>query len=367
MATRRVLVLDDDSEFLSVLQGSLGVYDFEIQSMDPIPDSIRTLKILNPDVIFISADLPDKIGYTLCGKTRTAMGKKVFIAFTTAVLSSHDLSMHQKQRLHADLYLDKRNLSKSDLLNKLDKSIKLGPRIKPLPTESEKDIEQDAILENGSDLLNKDSTDSFEAADLSDSSMQDTMLDQLVLEASSGKTDLDRRLAENRTEIFNLRCQLGDALRDARSSPFSTDFLKLREIIKQKDLEITLLTEELNNSKHKIRTSGNRIKELEKHIHDVEAEKTRILKREEELTTLTDDQQQKIAELQELQSAAEKKWSEESSRSTEMLTLERQAHQQTRQEFESKIAQMEEQHAKPLSRPNRRNRQRSKRLKIRPM
>ncbi|MDH4318632.1 MAG: hypothetical protein OEV64_09605, partial [Desulfobulbaceae bacterium] len=79
MATRRVLVFDDDSEFLSFLQGSLGVYDFEIRQMDLLPDSFLTLKTLNPDIVFISADFSDKQGYTLCSKTRRAMGKKVFI------------------------------------------------------------------------------------------------------------------------------------------------------------------------------------------------------------------------------------------------------------------------------------------------
>lgn len=48
MASRRVLVFDDDSDFLTLLKSTLGEYGFEIQAVDPRSDDIHRVKELKP-------------------------------------------------------------------------------------------------------------------------------------------------------------------------------------------------------------------------------------------------------------------------------------------------------------------------------
>ena len=160
MDRRHILIFDDDSDFLVLVKCSLESYRFEIQQEDPGPDNIQTLKELNPEIIFISADFPDKAGFTLFNKVKKSTSKKSLIVFTTASLSAHDLSLHAKQRLHADLYLDKRDLSDNDLLEMLEKIIELGPRARRKRMTIDKDLESKAKTESQSDT--SDSPEAYE-------------------------------------------------------------------------------------------------------------------------------------------------------------------------------------------------------------
>ena len=126
MTTRRVLVFDDDSAFIELMQSALEVYAFAIQPLELNPENIQAIKALKPQIIFICADLSDNAGYALCSEIRKALGKNIFIVCTTAKLSFHDLPWHEKLRLHANLYIDKRELSIDSLLSELDEKIGLG-------------------------------------------------------------------------------------------------------------------------------------------------------------------------------------------------------------------------------------------------
>ena len=120
MASRRVLVFDDDSAFLSLLRNSLAVYGVEVEVANSQPDDIQKLKILNPEAVFIAVDTPEKLGYTLCSKAKKAVGSKIPIILSTKTLSPDDFALHGKLRLRADAYLDKRSLSRDELLKKLN-------------------------------------------------------------------------------------------------------------------------------------------------------------------------------------------------------------------------------------------------------
>ncbi|MCW4019784.1 MAG: response regulator, partial [Candidatus Bathyarchaeota archaeon] len=171
MATRRILVFDNDEAFLALLQSSLGAYGFEVQMAAPVSDDIHTIKVLNPTAVFMAVDAPDKLGYKLCSKAKKAVGKKVPIILATATVSPDDLALHGKLRYHADVYLDKRSLSRAELLDKLDKLIGLGPRIGPLPREDDKPLQlsdpvkQTPLGEDGSDLLEKVPVEAHKAKD----------------------------------------------------------------------------------------------------------------------------------------------------------------------------------------------------------
>ncbi|MEJ2158679.1 MAG: response regulator, partial [Desulfobacteraceae bacterium] len=336
MARRHALVFDDDSAFLSLLQSSLGAYDFEVAPLDPGPENIQTLKAIDPELVFISADLPDRAGYTLCSKTRKAVGKKIFIVFTTATLSSDELSLHAKMRLHANLYIDKRDLSGGDLLDRLNETIGLGPRVKPRTEDSGSDREPEMADQNESDAIQTYHHGSPEKPAASDheesmggqedtpsvpdapttpapgdtaaslTNEQDLSLDQPVLNnPDDGDSDLERLLSERQAEIFQLQRQLEEAHRDARSSPFSSEFLKLREANVQKDWEITRITEKLNDSDHDFREAKNRIKALDEQLSGLKEEKSRIQLEKEALTAQIQELEQNNSNLKALHNSLE--------------------------------------------------------------
>ena len=87
MTTRRVLVFDDDSAFIELMQSALEVYAFDIQPLELNPENIQTIKALKPELIFICADLSDNAGYALCSEIRKAL-VKIFLLFAP-LQSSH--------------------------------------------------------------------------------------------------------------------------------------------------------------------------------------------------------------------------------------------------------------------------------------
>ncbi len=364
MATRRVLVFDNDRAFLDLLQNSLGQYGFEVQVAPSGHDDIHMLKVLNPEAVFIAVEAPGKAGYTVCSKVRKAVGKKIPIVLTTATLSQDDLALHGILRVHADVYLDKRSLSHDELLHKLDKLIGLGPQIGLLPPEDDKDlglsndVRKSPIGEDGSDLLegspaeahedtnqaNQEESTGGKPAEILEfleetgerkgdanraiSGQIDVTGDKTVKKDVNDSNDLDRRLAAKEHEIDQLRLQLEEARRDARSSPFSSDFLGLRERMAQKDSKITILTEKLHDSNQEILTYKEELREFTKRMD--------AFKRE-------------IDQATEREKALKQKAAEEAQQAADMLAQERQEHQQTRQRFESKIAKLQDQHAAAMN------------------
>ena len=365
MATRRVLVFDNDRAFLDLLQNSLDQYGFEVQVAAPGSDDIHMLKVLNPEAIFIAVEAPGKAGYTVCSKVRKAVGKKIPIVLTTATLSQDDLALHGILKVRANVYLDKRSLSRDELLQKLEKLIGLGPRNGPLPPEDNKDlglssdVRQIPIREDGSGLLEGSPAEAHEDtnpanqeestggkpagilefleetmesegdANRAVSGQIDVMGDQTVKKDVKGSNDLDRRLAARENEIDHLRRQLEEARRDARSSPFSSEFLGLRERMAQKDSKIIRLTEKLQDSNREILTYKEELREFAKRMD--------VLKRETDQAT-------------EREKALKQKAAGEAQQAADMLAQERKEHQQTRQRFESKIAELQDQHAAAMKR-----------------
>jgi hypothetical protein len=357
MATRRVLVFDDDSAFIDLLRRSLAGYRLEIRSVAPGPDNIQALKVLAPELVLISADLPGNAGYGLCSAIRKTLGSGIFIVLTTADLSPHDFSLHGKQRLHADLYLDKRGLSDQILVDKLDKLIGLGPRIGPMPPGAENGQEQSAGAENVGTPGEASAAigQAMEAPGPQVSGRLDVAADSSTDKDAAFNNDLNRRLTEQAAELFRLRRQLEDALRDGRSSPFSTDFLKLREVIAQKDWEISSLSEQLHAGSLEILAVKNKTEALEKEKVDFKAELERALKREEDLARLVQDKQGEIAGLQTLHKDLEHKRSQEANRAAELLNIEQLAHRQTREEFEALIARLQDQHVQTMKQAEKEN------------
>ena len=315
MASRRVLVFDDDSDFLTLLKSTLGEYGFEIQAVDPRSDDIHRVKELKPEAIFIAADDPNKLGYALCTKLKKTVGKKIPIILATSTISPRNFALHGKMKMRADAYLDKRSLSRGELLHNLDELVGLGTRTGPLPPVDNEDMSD--MLERSSAEVNEDTdiidleesvptfeilNDTIESEDDTINSVPDqtdVMDDQTVDNEVDSYNDLDHRFEEQEKEIIRLQRDLEDARRASRASPFSNDFLSLQEDASQKDLEIERLKKKIYDIKHEISSTQEPLKALVQ------------------------------------------KLTEENRQASSILAQEQQTHQQTRQNFEAKVADLQ--------------------------
>jgi len=126
MSARRILLIDNDTEFQTRLQENLAPYGFEVYVADEDPASLQSVTDLGPEALFIAVELPDKTGYSLCNKAKKGVAKQLPVVLTTASVPPSGFASHRKLKVHADEYLDKRGLTDQDLLHKLDALIGLG-------------------------------------------------------------------------------------------------------------------------------------------------------------------------------------------------------------------------------------------------
>ena len=315
MASRRVLVFDDDSDFLTLLKSTLGEYGFEIQAEDPSSVDIHRVKELEPEAIFIAADDPGKLGYELCTKFKKTVGKKIPIILATSTISPRNFALHGKMKMRADAYLDKRSLSRGELLHNLDELVGLGTRTGPLPQVDAEDMpdmleRSSAEVKEDTDIIDQEElvptfeilNDTIESEDDTINSVPDqtdVMDDQTVDNEVNSYNGLDHRFEEQEKEIIRLQRDLEDARRAARASPFSKDFLSLQEEAAQKNLEIERLKKKIYDIKHEISSTQEPLKALVQ------------------------------------------KLTEENRQASSILAQEQQTHQQTRQNFEAKVADLQ--------------------------
>ena len=113
MAARIALLLDEDSEFADLLALVVSDYGLDVRQASSWNEVAADLRRLMPAVILIAVDLPEKIGFEVFSEIK-AMGVAAPIVLTTSTLRDSELSMHEKLRIHADGYLDKRELRRTD-------------------------------------------------------------------------------------------------------------------------------------------------------------------------------------------------------------------------------------------------------------
>jgi len=296
MASRRVLVFDNDIAFITLLKSSLGAYGVEVQGADPrSSDIINRVKALKPNAIFIAVDSPDKFGYTLKTKVRKAVGNKIPIILATTTISPRDFALHGKTKMRADVYLDKKSLSRKKLLQKLDELIGLESKTVPLPPEDHEDAS--GRLGGSSAKVNEDAY-TINLEELSDDELASAFefLDETI--ESKGNANL---AVQVKTDVMDEQTVKGD-------------------------LEIIHLKKKLHDSYRKILSDNKRLKEFEKEVAGLKREIGRGQKREKDLTALVQNKENEINRAQESLNALEQKFIEE---------------QQAHQHFEAKIAKLQ--------------------------
>src|SRR5262245_38250505 len=125
MQQRRVVLMDSDEGFFELVRNSLTRYGFDVQVTEAANDAFQKVRKLKPDLIVIAVDLPDKAGFALCTRAK-ARAKGVPVILATRTIPPAEIALHQKLKVHADEYLDKRTLTRKEFLKKVDALVGLG-------------------------------------------------------------------------------------------------------------------------------------------------------------------------------------------------------------------------------------------------
>ena len=125
MSQRPILLVDPDRDFHALLTRELGPYGFQIVQ-DVSADALAQVAKLGVVAVIISVDEPDKKGYATFNKAKKGVAAGVPVVLVTSSVPGDAFAAHRKLKVHADEYLDKRELSTAELIGKLDNLIGLG-------------------------------------------------------------------------------------------------------------------------------------------------------------------------------------------------------------------------------------------------
>src|SRR6266567_2460594 len=167
MAERRVLLIDNDKKFHDTLARALAPYAIAVHVIDDGTDGLSRVPSLEPELIFISVELPDKAGYSICNKAKKGVAKKIPVVLATASVPAADMAGHRKlPRVHADEYIDKRTMTPAELVAKVDGLISLGPPVEDVSGDDDGPLEE--LLVDADDIQFDDEADAPVRAETTD-------------------------------------------------------------------------------------------------------------------------------------------------------------------------------------------------------
>ena len=315
MAERYALVIDDDTTFRDRISELLAPHAIEVSSTADEAEALSLLENLHPVLVILAVELPDKNGFALFRKVKNT-DFDVPIIITTATLTKAELSRHETQPSHAEYYLDKTNLSDSDLLEAIAKAGRLElttrnvvSRAKPVAA----DDDDDALQSSGTDV------DPRLARYLDDeTSAIFARLDKEALEERNHRNEPTpqgevsaQHVAELESEVDRLAEELEQTRRDGRSSPFSKEFVKLRDVASQKDDEIRALIDALTGRDSQVSIVRRKLSELVKRFAGPEGSEVEAQDELQALSEELDESRAKSRELAEQLDATEREHKQE--------------------------------------------------------
>ena len=124
MATRKILLIDDDLSFYGELSQQLAQYGFEVHQAELSEDSLEEAPQIDAEIVVIAVDLPEKVGFAICHKAKKTLSIPVVLKTTT--IAPEGFEKHQRLKSHADGYLDQRTLTGEQLCATIDALVGLG-------------------------------------------------------------------------------------------------------------------------------------------------------------------------------------------------------------------------------------------------
>ena len=108
---KRILVVDDEPDFASIVQGNLEREGFDVEVAYDGVEGLEKVKAMPPDAIVLDVMMPEMDGYEMCSLLKKdATYRHIPVVLLTAVashISSTRYSHHGGMSTEADDYLDK--------------------------------------------------------------------------------------------------------------------------------------------------------------------------------------------------------------------------------------------------------------------
>jgi len=283
MQSARALIIDRDRSFSERLGRCLRVVDVKADVVDGRREALEQIKTSVPAIVFIAVEKPKKVGFSLFSDVKRLV-KTNPIVLVTSTLPSTELLLHQKLRLHADAYLDKRELTESDILATLDRVLQLN-----LDATDLAELSRDAMRcapglvtnaeSSGTDESGAPDTEVASEARGSDDALGslDPELVALLSDAdadmrSEGSLDADHdddpdcdesgSVDQLREQMEGLRRDLEIARRAASSSPFSSEYLKLSDQATRGERVSARMRRKLEERDHQNRALRSKLREI---------------------------------------------------------------------------------------------------------
>ena len=284
MAEHCALIVDEDASFRDRLARLLALAGIELIHASNEDEAISLLERRRPVVVVLAVDLPEKNGFFLFNKVKRVQ-RTVPVVITTSTVSRADLKMHEKLRVHADLYIEKTDLSDTDLFDAVAGAagqertyadVTGVGEVRDEPEEVEATSHHSDPVEESNRLPDLDPRlvellDSETAAILAEIDAESTAI---VGPRSTEKGELSpERLDELEEDVVRLAAELEHAHRDARSSPFSSEFLSLREVASGKDKEILTLTRTIARRDGQVLVVRRKLTELATSLVEAQTER----------------------------------------------------------------------------------------------
>ncbi len=292
MAARRVLLIDADPRFCEVLRRSLGPLGFEIQVSLDEGQWLHELEASPPDLVVVGVDHPDTTGFARFAKVKS-VARRVPVALVTATLSESEMGLHEKLRVHAHAYLDKRTATPEALLEKLEPYLGARPD-PPVPAVPEDAAPSPDLGVSGEEAwlagFLREGIDPELAAGLERAlGSADPQPAPTRERAAPASTEAIARIAELEADLERAHRELLDARREARSSPFSGDFLSMRQVASRREADIGRLRAELRERDQRIAQLKGLIQQLGRRLVPLMNERDQAVEHAEELRSRTEN------------------------------------------------------------------------------
>ena len=284
MAEHYALIVDEDASFRDRLARLLALVGIELIQASGEDELISLLGRRRPVVVVLAVDLPDKEGFFLFSRVKRVQ-RNVPVVMTTSTVPRADLKMHEKLRVHADHYIAKTELSDAELFDAVAAVAGQERAFADIAGvgDAEDEREEKAAPSQDTDPIEESSPPPDLDAKLVERLDEETVgiLAEIDAEStvivdsiSAEKGELSpERLAELEADVERLAAELEHARRDARSSPFSSEFLSLREVASGKDKEIQELARSIARRDGQVLVVKRKLTELATRLVEAQTER----------------------------------------------------------------------------------------------